>query len=673
MAGFFDIIMRSIIGRDIGLDRDGNLVMRGSKLILAYDSNPVEISSTTSPLVGLSLVPSSPAAAGANTTAIQAALALGGVVNITQAGTFYINATLIGGDNTTLVLGPLTTLILASGSNCAMFMPASLQTFLNAGTTLGGGTVVTLTQGTAGAVNVQWTGHGLVVGQGCWLAGSTVSVYNGVFRVAAVVDANNLTVYTTKYSASAPSGTIRATKATQNLNLIGGTWDYSGTNQTTTGYGQTTLLMVGLIDSTIDSVNSINSLRAGFQVQGVLNFRYSNLKANQPAAGALNIYGPATSIKGDGLSGVASSGFLVLEPNVPSPSNAFQFSAVGNLHDLTLVNTVGNCQSGALIAINASDNEAIDAVHIEQVNGTSLVGAAINVTRVAGATVGSIGRLTFKNCQAPAEAATTPVFQFQNCTIDVLTIEDCSAIPGSTTTAGADNWLSFAGSAAINTIVMNRIRSSGWPSTAGSPIFIFVNGAQIVDWVLRDCVLKSGTTGQCHFINFGSTANTIGNLTFDGGYYDVGVSELVYISTLLASGTPNITLNGVNLNNTVHAVRTSVAQNLHLRLKGNSLSPSTAVFTSSAANTVKVSSDGANDFNTGVLLSLTGSGVVSLFGYDMTFDAGLLAATKGQYFSHASAVSGRNATNQQGNCVGVDGTHFYAEGTGASGVNTLIL
>lgn len=41
MTALFDIIMRSIYGREIGLDRKGSLCMRGTQIILGYDSNPV--------------------------------------------------------------------------------------------------------------------------------------------------------------------------------------------------------------------------------------------------------------------------------------------------------------------------------------------------------------------------------------------------------------------------------------------------------------------------------------------------------------------------------------------------------------------------------------------------------------------------------------------------------
>lgn len=42
-APLFDVIQFSIKGRDFGLDRNGNLCMRGSEIILSYDTNPVVI------------------------------------------------------------------------------------------------------------------------------------------------------------------------------------------------------------------------------------------------------------------------------------------------------------------------------------------------------------------------------------------------------------------------------------------------------------------------------------------------------------------------------------------------------------------------------------------------------------------------------------------------------
>jgi hypothetical protein len=622
------------------------------------------------------LVSGSTSAAAANTAAIQTALTAGGVVTVMTAGIFYINATLIYGGNTRLSLGVNTTIRLAPNSNCPMLMSSSLVSALAGGTTFTGGTAVTLTQGVAGAVNVQWTAHGRAVSSGCWLMGSTVSGYNGVFRVAAVVDANNFTIYTTKYQTSAPAGTILALPAIRNFNLFGGVWDYDSANQTTTAstYQCMGLFFVGLLDSTIENVTVTNPVKFAYYLLAALNCRLKTIRGYNPNSDVLKIYGPCNAINIDGLAGNSADDFISIQTKEFSPFTYAQFSASGDVYDVTVKNISGYAASaGVIVHLYPSDTESMDLIHIEQVTGQTATVPPIQINRPTGASVGSIGRVTFKNVQATAEITNTPVFTFFNCSVDLLTIEDCSISPGSSVTSSGDNWLSMTGNAVIAELVMNRIKSNNWPSTTGNGLFIYVNGAQIGRWVMCDCVVKGGI-GTAYLIQFASTTNTLGELILDGCYFDATVNALCYFSALLASGTPVLSFKNIVAAGLARGIRFGVAQNAHIRFLGSTIGvTANGIIDTSASNTLKISSDGANDL-TGTFINITaGTPVLTMYGNDLKYDAGLLATTQGQFFYHSSAVAGRNATNQQGLCIGVDGTHFYAMGTGTSGVNTLIV
>jgi hypothetical protein len=633
----------------------------------------------TGPAINLTLTPGSTAAASANTAILQAALNLGGLVSVVQAGVFYINATLIYFSNTSIVLGPQTTIRLAPASNVSMLMSSSLNTFLNGGTTWTNGTAVTLTQGTGSAVNVAWTAHGFTAGQGVWIAGATVSGYNGVFRIVNVVDANNFTVYTTKYQTAPPAGTTLAVAAVQNFNLIGGTWDFNYTAQTiaTFSFNNLSLLLVGIMDCSVTNVSSNYAQKYPFAIQAVLNLQCKNLKITNPVSNAVNVYGPATAVKFDGVSGLTGDDFIAITPHSLSPFFTYAFQAAGDIYDVDVVNVTNESTSGgAVVHLYPSDNENYDLIRIENVTGASVgTSSGVVINKTVGMTSGFMGSVVLKNVSAGANAASTPIINVNNAVIDLLTIEDCSTAPGSATQAAGDNWLTLGSGLTVTQLVMNRIKSNGQPSSAGVIIFCYVNGAVINRMVCRDWVVKGGT-GQFRLVYFGNTTNVIKEVLFDGGSFDATVYDLVEFANTLASGTPNITLRNIETSGTpTQGVRFGTTLvNAHVRLESSSLFFTTSAVTTNASNTIKISSAGDNDFNALAPLTIAaGSPVVTLYGNDLQFDAGLLATTKGQYFSHSSAVAGRNAANQQGLCVAVDGTHFYALGTGTGGVNTLIV
>jgi hypothetical protein len=307
----------------------------------------------------------------------------------------------------------------------------------------------------------------------------------------------------------------------------------------------------------------------------------------------------------------------------------------------------------------------MDAIHHEQISVASAGSfPAIDILRGSGFTVGNIGRMVFKNTQAPANAVGLANFAIGACTFDQIIFEDCTFVPGGTPTADNANFLNLSGGATGNSLIFNRIRSNGWPSTTGATIGIYINNAQVKNYTFNDCSVLSGT-GTTHWLNFASASNTVQQVSFNGGFYDATVNELIYVNALLASGTPTFIARNVNLNGAVYAFRTSVAQNFHARFLGNTLAPVTAAVDTNSSNTIKISSDGANDLNSGAwFANSAGTPVVTMYGDDITFDVGLLSLTPNQFCIHSSAVAGRNAANQQGpafSSAGSGANHWYAQ------------
>jgi hypothetical protein len=623
------------------------------------------------------LSPSGDTAGVTDQSVIQTALNSAGLVNLAQAGTFWINKPLIVYSNTDIVCGANTNIRLAPNCTCPLLMPASLVTALGGGTTtLTGGVTVTLTQGTGNAVNVAWTGHGQSVGDGVWIYNNGVSAYNGVFRVGAVVDANNFTVYTPYYTASAPSGTTRALPAVKNFNLTGGTWNYDYLNQAAPGNLYTTMAihLVGLMNSSVTNVTSINARKYQFNIQAVNGLYLNNLRVANQISDGLKIYGPSNGVKLDGMYGYAADDFVSLQTNEGTGFQSFQFNQAGDILNVSVnnLNFTGSSVSNPC-KMYPSDNEIMDAIEVDGVYGTA-ASYGVSLNKGLGYTTGVMGRVKLRNINSQVAGTLTPTIQVSTVSIDHLTIEDCSFLPGSTVEANKNYFLTLNGAGTIKTLVLNRIKSNGYPSSNTVTVaLIDVNSSTVRKMVIRDCEVIGATGGGTFPVLYLENAlNVFGDLIVDGGYYDASVSAFVQFNAALASGTPNFRFRGVNL--TCTNVIVNNYQGMHASFEGNTIAATNLVRNGAGSLAIKIASAGNNDFGSTVTINPTGgTPSVTLYGNDLKYDAGLTATTQGQFFYHSSAVAGRNAANQQGLCIGVDGTHFYAIGTGASGVNTLIV
>jgi len=94
-------------------------------------------------------------------------------------------------------------------------------------------------------------------------------------------------------------------------------------------------------------------------------------------------------------------------------------------------------------------------------------------------------------------------------------------------------------------------------------------------------------------------------------------------------------------------------------------------------NVINLSEAGCTSRNGITVSTNVSAGTVNLIGSnaDLAIDVGLTArftAVKGVLTYHTSSVAGRNAANQQGLAI-YNGTNWYALGTGAGGINTLIV
>jgi hypothetical protein len=645
------------------------------------------------------LVANSTGASAANTALIQAALNLGGLVSINKPGVIWIdasngftNAALLYGSNTRISVGPNTTIKLAAASNVAMIMSTCVATFLAGGLSLTGGTAVTLTQNSAPcSVNVLWTTHGLTAGQAVMIANATgtgqrANPYNGIFVIQAVVDANNFTINTNYPATAAPAGSITALQATQNVRFEGGgTWDGNGPNQTNTLTIRNHLLMVAGVEGIVmDNITVTNCKQNGVPIQYARNVTVRDLRSPN-SDNALQLMGPCTSIYVRGIVGYSNDDFMAIAPG-PFVGDAY-LNAKGDIIDVRIENVDATAYStGTILHIYPTDNQVLDDINVDGLVGNSAASPIqVNIYAPSGNTHGYFGRLRFKNVQPCVSNNAAPIFAVSACTGDSLTIEDSSFLPGVTVPTNFTGWLNLTTTAVIRNLVVNRLRSNGFPSASGTTGLVFVGGASINKIMCRDWDIQSAAaSGQLGLIRLASASNVVKDIVFEGGSFDASVLDFVQVDNGMTGQTTfNVTFigietSGANGNGTgpaqgVH-IGSGVTQNCNVKFIGcGTLNFTTSAILQGSGTIAFKLASAATDWGSTVPISSSGTYTITAYGMEIPLDAGLVQTTKGQFFTHASAVAGRNAANQQGPCIAVDGTHFYALGTGTSGVNTLIL
>lgn len=649
----------------------------------------------------LLVIPNSQAAAPFNTAVIQGALNAGGIVSVPGglgivwigASQGFANSALLYNSNTTIRVGSGTTLTLLPNSNVAMIMSATLNAFLAGGFSLTGGVAVTLTQNAAPcSVNVAWTGHGLVAGQAAMIAGATSSgqrtnPYNGVFVITAVVDANNFTILTAYPAAAAPAGTTLALQANQNIRFDGGgAWDTNGSNQTNSATIKNHGVMISGVEGVvIENIVVANSVQNGVPIQFARNVTVRDLRAPN-SDNALQVMGPSSSVWIRGISGYSHDDFVAIAPG-PFTVNLY-LNAKGDITDVRLENVAPFATStGTCVHIYPTDNEVLDDINVDGVTGDTLASPIqLNVYAPSGNTHGYYGRIRFANIQPAVTNNLASTFVIGLSAGDALTIEDCSFVPGIPAMTNFTPWMTLSNAAVIRTFVLNRIRSNGFPTTAGvNAEMIFVNSAIINKMVCRDWDVQGAAAGaQMQLILLSNAANVVKDIVFEGGSFDSTVRAMVESDVGMTGQTTfNVTFVGIETsgaNGTGTApsqgVRIGSGQTQNCNVKflacGTLNFVTSAIFQGSGTIAFKLASS-ATDWGTTAPISGSGTYIVTAYGLEIPLDAGLVQTTKGQFFTHASAVAGRNAANQQGPCIGVDGTHFYALATGAAGVNTIIV
>lgn len=625
--------------------------------------------------------------------AIQAALNQGSNVSLTTPGIYSVNAALFFNSATRFTLGNGVTLQLAANTNAPMLRTAS---------SLVTPTAVTLTWVSGASVTVTWTAHGLTTDDYICIQGVATAQpqYNQIAKVFTVVDANNVTILLPIVPIAAATGSPTAIKCTRDFVIEGGTLDWNSAGQGGATFVNTICVQLAFAANfSVRNMNLLNFTR-GFNLGGCMDYSVTNIKGTGRTAGGSELYktyGPVRNGYASTLSGTTSDDFASIQPIEDVAFVGYRFS-LGNIVGLTHENFDGQNSGGAsIIPIYGDDVYFATGVRLNNIQGNSITGqsivsfekgqsttlglhGSIEVNGVHGSTTGrqvlfntvSCDKIVIRNVTARG----TGIGSNSGVAAAQIVIEDVEHNPISTTDKAVD--FNINNTTGIRKLKISRVHSKNTISASGTAIIGITasTAVSLVEWEVEGCVnetpntrllsmaiagAKSGHIHDCvqtaaangdAFWNVAAVVASVYNVTLENNYIE-GFQNIA-----VASAGGAITLNLVARNNQ--------CTNGLAFLRANQVTNAIAVNYSGGGNTFSVPGN--------FWVIAAGAPTISIKDWDVVFDVGLtgIAATIGQYARHSSAVAGRNAATQQGNCI-ANGTNWVALATGAAQVNVLII
>jgi len=554
--------------------------------------------------------------AAQNVAAIQRAIdaanaAGGGEVTLTRAGTYLINAALVIYSNIRFQGAPGVILKQADSTNLAQFVTDAFSTRAST-------TTVTISWTSGFTASVSWTAHGLSVGDYFWVQGATQGVYNQVFVVQAVTDANTVVIVLPYLPTVTASGTILAKKCTANFWIGGGfTIDHNYTNNTgATGLNRMCVVLGAAANFSVDGLRTINIDKYGILVGGVSDYQIQNFYADgsQGASSSESIktYGPARNGFVHNIYAVTTDDGMSIQPKEADTFSVYRFTFgdVFNIH----IDTVHLESSGGAecFGIYCSDNELCDNITIQNADLASAATSSHNGISIKygnAFTTGTIGRVVLRDVRVRETSATNFAIN-SSCNIRQLTIQNASFLEGTLAnqnlfknTAGTIQQLNFDG------IVLD---DTNWPNT---PLYL-INLASTVSQVNIKNVLFNGNATNGRLLSIGASVDQV---TVDGLDLISGGMFCVIQSGLGVA--PVLTLR----NSRVKSIATGIQVNsaCQINLEGNLFDTvSQSVVRGNAAVACVVKSAGNNKFVSAPFFTNGSTTTLDAYGFDLSLDVG---------------------------------------------------
>ncbi len=614
----------------------------------------------------VAVVGGSTLAAAANTTAIQAALTAGGDVVIPgDLGDVYINDTLIIPSYTTLTIGAGTDIRMASGTNKSVLRNANFTADLKAvtGNPTASGTTIT----------VACTGHGLAVGDYAALLGSTVDGYEGIFPVASVVDADNLTLTADYAPANATSsGTCFLRKADVGITINGpGGFNQDRANQTLSGVENHAVRFQGVRRLRLNQPVVSNANKYALHLICVQDFTVRDPYFPITNSDGLHIEGFARGGIVEGMSGKVGDDMLAFTCMKYQPAGAFAYTVPSNYHpgnqlDIDVFG-VGGRTTQALVKVTGTSGYRFDRIHITGINGVFKTAGISIIDDSADLTGMTIGKLVFDGIQMRISGdATGSVYGItynSTATVGELVFRDY-VMDTSTLLTGAAVF-SGASATTISKLVVDGFSTRDGGSTT-SVGWLMGSNLTTSEWVFNRATWNGGANAAARMIHQtggtvsdfkGSNWKLLGNSAANGYYHAGGALTAfeitnvqgsglrsVYENTSGATATPdgvisNVLLNG-SMGQLVNLAQSTnlMASNIRAASIGNNviqLGATSKTFNFRLSN-ISCSASQYWNYGTTNTINLWGDGTVPVDGTKVTVGTG----TKGATFFNNNAAFG---------------------------------
>lgn len=698
----------------------GNYIERDSRLFDPITGEYVgEISAngkeTLVQTISASIVFGDPTAASANAASINAAAAKGGSVTIDGVGRVYVNDTLVGGPTPTrFTLGPSVTLTFVPKVPGGLTFPAFRNFNFNptryAITGITGSKVAVTGGGTAGRFVISMAGHTLTAGQLLYINGDTSENWNGMWQIESAIAGVSVTIITgfanpqTGFTVPNPTGSPLGCAADVDFQVIGGTVDmnyFNGGFTPNNSYLDHGIVVNNTLRTRINT-RILNASKYGVCLQNYVDPRVT--LDGQSYADGIHFYGPGWNPQVEGLTGSWGDDGAVLQ-TVDGPSYlGFMLPENGRTFP------GGHIYNGKISNVNVTWTGNSAAVPLYPASGISASsGSGFGYTWAAGdlgfrfkgqQILDGIGHsfTGATNFYSSGAVAVGNGYVLTTGFIESLVIRGLRYSFMSLANTGGglisigqlileaaatDTYTGYPLSSNLDQMSIKSflIKGGNFKNTnTNSPnVVTFTSAAcAIVSLTYEQCVFSGGTGPNMYVFGLQASGGTLGSVTFN---QCVGLdgAGLVDLNTFTLSAVPRITLNGGDYTHRSALIPIGTAQAVDVYANDVKISSGTGqagLINAYGSGKVRVYGKGVQFGGSAVpYLNISSGNACEWYVPDgsLKVDVGLLALTKGQTGYHSSAVTGRNAASQQGNFIGVDGAHFYALGTGAAGVNTLII
>jgi hypothetical protein len=639
----------------------------GTDLYIGNGSGLIKVMSNTT----VNVLPSNTGAV--NSALIQAALDIGGDVRLVGNGVCFIDTTLYIGTNTNLYVSDLLTLKAGKNTTGSLLKNNAQRTISK---------VVTLNYDVLDPkyIRVTWNAHGLEVANFVQLFGATRSIFRGVFSISSVVNANVFKVALERLDSTliteTAAGTTRGLVADNNFYVTGGKWNYNyqagAFNQGyTTGPNDAAISIAGAANFAVRDISGQDTKRAMLLLQAVKSYEVSNI-VGQLTSDCCKIYGPSYDGKISSLNAeIAGGDVLSLQvTEAPAYQYIMPYPEGGDIFN-TIAESIGGITPSRGFALfgcqPTTTSGIIDIVKVTNVVSNSS-GAVVTIDGAVGVPVSSFGTVTFDNISGNWNS--NPLLML-------------SSFSGDGITGGTIDIKALI----INNPVMNGkanigklIQVSGVGHT--NRITAVINGGY---FEYGDNVLNLGDSQSLAIYNFkGLHVNSGWALFSLNSNCKIKLSDAIIEGTIgkfVVGCTSASTVSEVTIENTAITaaiinsfVTLSTGANLKLTLKNVNFTTVPVSFianTTANASTVDIYAENVTWNGAINITNNGGTTTINSWGEGLVIDVINLSLAKGQKAWHSSAIAGRDAAAQQGPAF-CNGTNWYALGTGASGVNTLI-